>query len=334
MNQDNRNQADYNEVNLMDYVAVIFKKKRLIVAIFLTAVVITGIVSFLMKKVYRIDTAVEIGKLSEEQSIEEPIQLVEEIKNDFYGVKIREALNISEKKYPKMTVENPKDTKLVTIAIESDSTEMAKKILERMNDLILADHQNRIKAKQGLLENDIKTAESKIKLTESDIEKTKSKITPMDNDIKRIENKIIFAENEKRSLEEKVDALQKILPYQQDPGTQFALFDAKEKLANKENEIESLYMSINSFKRDKEDLDVQVNSLKTNIENLNAQINYLKNSLENILPTKIVKSPFISEKQVKPRPVLNMAIAGVLGIFIGLLLAFGKEWWQKNKGKI
>jgi len=92
-----------------------------------------------------------------------------------------------------------------------------------------------------------------------------------------------------------------------------------------------LYLTINSLRRDREDLEIQINLLKNSIESLNAQINSLKASLEDIKPTKIVKSPTVSEEPVKPRPLLNMAIAGILGLFMGTFLAFGREWWEKAR---
>ena len=323
-------QQEYEEIDLMDYVKVILKRKWLILAVFFGAAIAAGVFSFLMPKVYKIDTSLEVGQIAGE-AVEVPGQVVEKIKSDVYGIFVREKLQIPEEKYPKIKIENPKDTNLITLVIESAKPPESKNILEAINNLILAEHQEKIKTKKELIGQDIKTTEDKIKLAESDIEKTKNKIEPINEDIKRIENKIANAEEEKENLEAKVDALQKVLPYQQDPGTQFALFDTKEKLANKKQEIENLYLTINSLKRSKEDLDVQINSIKTSIESLNAQINALKASLDEIKPTQVIKSPTVSEKPVKPNKKLNIIIAGILGLFVGVFLAFSQEWWEKSK---
>ena len=323
-------QQEYEEIDLMDYVKVILKRKWLILAVFFGAAIVAGVFSFLMPKVYKIDTSLEVGQIAGE-AVEVPGQVVEKIKSDVYGIFVREKLQIPEEKYPKIKIENPKDTNLITLVIESAKPPESKNILEAINNLIIAEHQEKIKTKKELIGQDIKTTEEKIKLVESDIEKTKNKIQPINEDIKRIENKIANAEEEKENLEAKVDALQKVLPYQQDPGTQFALFDTKEKLANKKQEIENLYLTINSLKRSKEDLDVQINSIKTSIESLNAQINALKASLDEIKPTQVIKSPTVSEKPVKPNKKLNIIIAGILGLFVGVFLAFSQEWWEKSK---
>jgi len=327
-------QREYEEeIDLMDYLKVIIKRRKLILAVFLIAIVAAGIFSWLSPKVYKIDTSLEIGKIAGEAA-EEPAQVVEKIKRDVYGIFVREKLGISETEYPKIKTENPKETNLIMLTIESVKPSESKNILEEVNNLILVEHQEKIKAKKESIEQDIKTIKEKIKLVENDIEKTRNKIQSVDEDIKRIENKIVFTEEEKKNLEAKVEALQKVLPYQQDPGTQFALFDAKEKLAIKKQEIENLYLTINSLRKSKEDLEIQINDLKTNIENFNTNINSLRASLDEIKPIRVIKSPTISGKPVKPKPLLNIVIAAILGLFAGVFLAFFKEWWEKNKTKL
>ena len=277
MGQQEKIQTEYEEIDLMDYVKVLLKRKRLIFVLFFLAVILAGVFSFLMPKVYKIDTSLEIGSIGG-QVVEAPGQVVEKIKGDVYGILVREKLGISEKEYPKMKAENPKDTNLVKIEVESDKPELVKTILEETNNLILKEHQEKIEVKKGLLENDIE----------------------------RLKTKTLSLEEEKKNLEAKVEALQKILPYQETPGSQFALFDTKEKLEKKKQEIENLYLEINSLQRTSEDIKL----------------------------TKIVKIPTISEKPVKPKLVLNIVIAGVLGIFIGVFLVFFQEWWEKNKTKL
>ena len=278
MNTEKKIQPEYEEeIDLMDYVKVIIKRKGLILKVFLIVIIITAFFSLISPRVYKIDTSLEIGRIGNEV-LEVPLQVKEKIEGDVYGVLVREKLKISEGEYPKIKVENPKDTNLIKIEIESPKTQLAENILKEINNLILIAHKEKIKVKKELLEKDIE----------------------------RIKNKVAFLEEEKKNLEAKVNALEKILPYQQDPGTQFALFDAKEKLERKKQEIENLYLKINS----------------------------LQSSLEDILPTQIVKIPTISERPIRPKLLFNIIIAGVLGLFLGVFWAFLKEWWEKNKAKI
>lgn len=276
MNQEEKIKQEYEEIDLMGYVKVILKRKRLILAVFLAGAIIAGVFSFITPKVYKVDTSLEIGKIGGEAGVlESPSQVVEKIKNDVYGGLVREKLKISEANYPKIKIENPKDTNLIKMVTESSKPELAKDILEEIAHSILEGHQEVIKNKKEILEKDIE----------------------------RIKNKIKFLEEEKNNLEAKVEALQRILPYQQTPGTQFALFDAKEKLEVKKQEIENLYFQINSLQR----------------------------SLDDIKPTQIIKEPVISEKPIKPNFILNTVAAAMLGLFLGIFFAFFAEWWIKAK---
>jgi capsular polysaccharide biosynthesis protein len=292
----------------MDYVKVILKRKKTILFWFFGLAIIAGVISFIMPEIYEIDTALEIGisektdGTNKEQLIESPTQLVGKIDGDVYGIKVREDLNISETEWPKIKTENPKDTNLIAISIESKETEKSENILKEVNNLILKEHQDIININKDLFEKRIITIENKIK--------------PLENDIERMKRKIESADREEESLKEKVSSLEQQLIYSQTPGTQYALFNAKQELANKEDDIENLYLSINSLHR--------------TIEDYNSDIDSLRASLAGIKETKVVKAPTISENPIKPNKKLNIAIFGVLGLFIGVFWAFGKEWWESN----
>lgn len=311
---------DY-EVNLIDYVKVILKRKKLIFFIFVLAIIAVFVFSLLSPKIYEIDTSLEIGKINKDL-IENPEQLIEKIDNDVYNT---EYINID-----KIAVSNPKGTKLVRMKIESADYQKAKSILEEISNSILKEHLEKIDAQKDLIQKDIEKLENKIKLVDSNIKRTQNKIGPIKSDVKRIENKIIHAGQEQKNLESKINALEEVMVYDQTPGTQFALFDAKEKLENKRKEVENLYLSINSLERTIEDYNIQVNNLEAGKEDLRLRINSLNKFLQEIEPTKIVKRVTISKYPIRPRILLNTAIAAVLGIFLGIFLAFAREWWQVN----
>jgi succinoglycan biosynthesis transport protein ExoP len=45
----------------------------------------------------------------------------------------------------------------------------------------------------------------------------------------------------------------------------------------------------------------------------------------------VVAPAFPPEKPVQPRKMLNMAVAGVLGLMIGVFLAFFLHYWETSK---
>lgn len=230
-----------DEINLIDYVKVILKRKVFILTVFLLAIIIAGIFSFLSPKVYKVDTVLEIGTFAEGM-IGSPEQLVEKFNVGAYKILTMEKLDISELAYPNIKTSNPEGTNLIIREIESTDTERAKLILKEANNLILADHRQ-------------KFDESKIKI---------------------------------------------------------------------ENEIEDIEKTLALLETQKIYADQGISDLKIAVLELKNKLNFIKD-------TEVIKPPAVSQKPIKPRPFINVAIAGILGLFIGLFLAFGKEWWEKSK---
>ena len=345
--QNSEKQSNFDEINLADYVKVIFKRWKLVFLIFVLAILAGFIFSVLSPKIYLVDTTLDLAQTGEDL-IENPSQLIEKIHNGVYNGKY----------HVRIIAENPKDTQLIKMRVKTPDIEKGKNALEEVSAVILAEHQSIIDIQKEsiqsdiekleneikLLEQDIKSSQQKISFVNSSISKTENKKQPIENDIERMKSKISHAKQEQKNLEDKVAALEQVAVYDQTPGTQFALFDIKEKLAAKKQEIEDLYLSINSLERSLDDLGIQVNSLesdkqdynmrisalKADQDDLSLQINNLGKSLGRIQSTKIIKPITISSAPIKPRPMLNTAIAGVLGLFIGVFLAFGREWWKNS----
>lgn len=240
MNPEEKSQPD-DEIDLMDYVKVILKRKIFIVALFLIAVIIAGVFSFLSPKVYKIDTVLEIGQVAG-KDIEVPAQVAEKTTGDVYGIFVREKLGLSEKEFPEIKAENLKDTNLIAISSESAEPQKAKQVLSEVIALVLKEHEEKFVEKKSLLEEEIAKTEQELEF---------------------LKNQKVYA----------------------DWG------------------IAQLQLTISELK-----------------EKLNASES-----------TRAVKQPVVSENPIKPKPLLNMAIAGILGLFVGVFLAFGREWWENSK---
>ena len=62
-----------------------------------------------------------------------------------------------------------------------------------------------------------------------------------------------------------------------------------------------------------------------------SKISSIKEDLMNFKGFKIIDSASEPTVPIKPRKELNIIIAGVLGLFIGIFVAFFLEFWQKGK---
>ena len=121
-----------------------------------------------------------------------------------------------------------------------------------------------------------------------------------ENEIKRIQEKIVLLGQEKKILEAKIET----------PISQFDLFFIKDRLLGKNQDIESSY---------------------SNIEDLRSKIDSLKESIEEIQPTKIVKDIVILDTFIKQKFLINIAMAGLLGLFLGIFIVFSEKWWKGEK---
>jgi capsular polysaccharide biosynthesis protein len=65
--------------------------------------------------------------------------------------------------------------------------------------------------------------------------------------------------------------------------------------------------------------------------NLINQANGLKASLKSCEDFKIINYAQLPTAPIKPNKKLNILIAGVLGLFVGIFVAFFLEFWQKGK---
>jgi len=154
------------EIDLMDYLKVIIKRKKLILTVFSAAIIAAGVFSFLSPKVYKVDTVLEIGQVAGTE-IEAPGQIVEKIGGDVYGILIREKLELTGEEYPKIKAENPKDTKLLIIMAESNNPQKAREILSETIDLILKEHGEKFIEKNSLLEEEIAKTEKELEFLKS-----------------------------------------------------------------------------------------------------------------------------------------------------------------------
>ena len=61
------------------------------------------------------------------------------------------------------------------------------------------------------------------------------------------------------------------------------------------------------------------------------QINTLQERLNNCQDFKIINYAQLPAAPIKPNTKLNILIAGVLGLFVGIFVALFLEFWQKGK---
>ena len=151
MNQEERIQINEGEINLVDYIIVIKKRKNLIFSFFVIGLIGTAILTFSLseKEKYKAETVIQLR-----ETIESSNTLLEKINAGIYGI------------YPGIKAEAIGDTDLVKVEVIAEDPEEAKNSLETINELIITEQNSRIEI---VIAKEKKILEENIKKIEKDI---------------------------------------------------------------------------------------------------------------------------------------------------------------------
>ena len=125
------------------------------------------------------------------------------------------------------------------------------------------------------------------------------------------------------------------------------LAEHEEKISNKkeilEKEIEKLQAKVNFLEKERKILETKIETyifefdlfaaeeiLLEAIVGSSAKLDSLKNSLGNIKSTKVIKPVTITYQSARPKLLLNIVLAGLIGLFSGIFIVFGKRWWKSE----
>jgi uncharacterized protein involved in exopolysaccharide biosynthesis len=97
-----------------------------------------------------------------------------------------------------------------------------------------------------------------------------------------------------------------------------------------ETQYDSAYEKYVEAQRDVEELQSKINRLEARITNLDAQILAASTSVQEVLLAAPAVTPV---EPIKPRKMLNVAVAGVLGLFVSILVVFFIEYWRSPQTK-
>lgn len=334
---------EYGDVNIMNYIKVIRKRKAFVFIMFLLGIALAVSYNFLpqaQEKIYNIKSTLEIGTIiydtpngfSEVQAIENPAQIVKKIENSIYDYVIRERLDISE---INLWAKNPEGTNLIIVEMRSANRE-DKIVLDEINNLILAEHQKRVNIKKRTLQDSISILENNIEVLKKDSEILKREISIvseiLEREINMIRKKIMSLKRNEKILEKEIELFENASS--QNPGIQFTMLYLQDKLEEVRQSITNSYTKI--FTLEKENIKqstITKYESSGEIISFQNQINSIQKKVDNINSTKVIKASVTSEIPGLS-PILNIVIGAILGLFIGISSSLMLEWWQKNKVKI
>ncbi|MBE0461805.1 MAG: hypothetical protein IBX60_09270 [Candidatus Aminicenantes bacterium] len=355
-----------DEIELMDILNVIWKKKWLIILPTLLCVIAAGIISFSLPKVWEIDAIIQPSKFFvqteqgrfEEIYVVEPKQIAGQVNQASYNQLIAAELNLDIRDFPKLSAENLRDTKLVRVSLKEQDVEKAKLILTSIFNHLKRDLDKKIDVEIKGIDTKIITNENAIKEKEIDIrakEIDKAKITQQinsaENKLKISQERVISIMEEMKTVKSRTEEIEKqqksilaekkegtealsLLLYANEVQNNMRYYNTlDEKLSTEKITQENLSLFIKEIKQEIKQLNIQIEKLKSEIIEINNQIELLKEKKIRIDYAQLVKEPTSSTYPVSPRKKLNVLIAGILGLMLFTFLAFFLEYIEKNKAK-
>ena len=328
-----------DEIELMDYLNVIWKKKWLIILPTLFCVVIAGIISFRLPHIWEVDAIIQPSKIlvkTEQGQFEEvvvvsPKQIVGQISQEVYNRLIGAELNLDIRTFPKLKAENLRDTNLVKVSIRERDTEEAKLILLSLFKHLKADLDEKIDIEMKGIDSQIKNQEIVKTMIEDQIKVFKSKLRIVKQRKKEIEAEMSDVRKRIKLLEEEQSVNLKKEKRSESESLGMLLYSNEiQQSLRYHNTLNEL---LNNKKIEEENLNLELDNGDKKIKQIENTINDLNEKRGRIDYAQFIKEPTSSLSPVSPRKKLNVLIAGILSLMIFTILAFFLEYIRKNKAK-
>ena len=223
-----------DEIDIREYINVIIKRKKLILAIFLVSVVTAAIVSLRMPKIYGITSTIQLGSVNELLIKNEDARAIMLNQNSLLSIiNDLNLKNTVEGLQKDIEIRNINGTNLLKIKITYSGIDTALKINDAIVNPLIAQGQIVYQERKSIIEGRLKELHGAIKNAEEDIVRTQNLIMgiPSSNDISQAEislrmiilqNTLPKYENNLTDLRNQRNDLQILLSNSKD----FKVFDA------------------------------------------------------------------------------------------------------------
>jgi len=323
------------EMDLRDFIDVIIRRKKTIIAVFLAIVALAAGISFLMPKVYEVSMVMEPGALKftaqgKDVFFDSAKSIEAKIMSEVFNPGIIRALNLMpDEANLKFKVLQPKYSDLVKVSLvlREDKVDVGLKILKQLFVEVSGSYKE-------ILEYYQKLKEQEIAVISNDIEGKKNliKLNAEKNKILEARENALLAEiKEVKDNSEKMLAQRKALlssESQTDNVTSLLFLNVIQQNIGDYNRLSD---QLTDLKVQRESISINSDNMAKDIDNLQIKIEEKKLKKANIRNINLTHEPEVSDKPVAPKKVQNMAIGIILGIFTGVFIAFFQDFWEASQ---
>jgi len=324
------------EIELIDYLRVIWKWKYVIVAGTLFFSLAAGILSLMQNKVYRIDLVLQPGVLrinddGKKTFIDSPQNIKALVEAEAFDEAILDSLNPAKKddlpKTLSFKINIPSNSNTLKISYDTSNVDQGVKILNSLGDHLT-------KRFDIIVEHYKKEGQKRINIKQTSIENYKVSVISSQYKIKNIQKRIDELNSEIGIINSNTTALIK------DRDKLISGNNTNNILSSilYTNTIQQNLMLANTYKNEmseynveKVDEEVRLEENQNKIKEFQEEINSLKFKFDNIQNVQVLKKPTRSAYPIKPRKRLNVMLATLVGLFVMSFLAFFLEYIGKYK---
>jgi uncharacterized protein involved in exopolysaccharide biosynthesis len=324
------------EIELIDFMRVIWKWKYLIAVGTLLFSVIAGIVSMKMTKVYRVDMILAPGILRMHDSgkhayIDSPGNIRALIEEGTFDEKIFESISSEEaNNLPKTVafgIDIPRNSNTLSISYRTSNIDQGIRILESLGKLLRDRYDELVKYYQADYETEIKKRQTTIENSKAALLSHKEKIKNIQKRIDSLKSEIDLINKNTISLIKERDKLLE----QNNPDNILASILYTNTIQQNLTLANTYKNEIKGYKDEKENQKVKLETTQNNIKQLFEDIKDLQFKRQSIQNIQILQPPISSPFPIKPKKKLIVMFATMVGLFTMVFLAFLLEYIAKHK---
>ena len=327
------------EVELIDYLRVIWKRKYLIVAGTLLCSVGAAVTTLWkpMQKMYRIDVVIQPAIVGVDESGKNVyVDSGENIKAIIEAATFnQEILSNSDEsrskgvaKSIKPEVNVLKHSNALKVSCETSNLELGLRALNRLTELSLKKYTERVAYFQdkyetqiGFKKNDVSDCEAKRRAAERNIKNIQKRID-------ELKSQIAFVKKDTSSLIQERDNL---LKNNKDKGNIVSAI-LYTNTVQQNLELQNSYrQQLTDYITRRVKEEARADELKGELNRLLEEVKGLESKKQNVRNMEILQSPSSSPYPVKPKMKLNVMLATITGLLVMLFLAFFLEYVQKHR---
>ena len=327
-----------DEVELMDYLRVMWKWKWLIVLGAFVCAVAAGAMSFWAPKVYRFDMLVEPGILTVERGgknvyIDSSENMEAIIDAGTFNKEILRNIDGPKNNLPqtlKFNVRTPRRANVVKVSYETSDVERGLRILEELGVVLLKKYAERVTYFQNEYETQIDLKETERAHLEAERQASEWHIKNLEQRIDKLQEEIASVRKSMGALVQKRNTF---VPDDVNEGNATsAIFYTT---AMQQNiALENSYrMEVDNYTMRLEDEKLRLKKIDIDLRGLSEEIENLKLGKNNIQNVQILQPPTKSPRPVKPKVKLNIMLGLAGGLFLMVFVAFFLEYLSGHKTK-